>query len=105
LWKTGPKFTITAIVTRAQARYSAERRFLSPVMANFFEPPRYIAVEGPIRVGKSTLCQVIAETLHAQRISEPDRNPFLRPFYDGEPGAAFQAQFAFLIARYELAWM
>ncbi len=70
-------------------------------MANLFEPPRYIAVEGPIRVGKSTLCQVIAETLHAQRISEPERNPFLRPFYDGEPGAAFQTQFAFLIARYE----
>src|ERR1022692_2113405 len=70
-------------------------------MANLFEPPRYIAVEGPIRVGKSTLCQVIAETLHAQRITEPERNPFLRPFYDGERGAAFQAQFAFLIARYE----
>jgi deoxyguanosine kinase len=70
-------------------------------MANLFEPPRYIAVEGPIRVGKSTLCQVIAETLHAQRISEPDRNPFLKSFYDGEAGAAFQAQFAFLIARYE----
>jgi deoxyguanosine kinase len=44
---------------------------------------------------------VIAETLHAQRISEPETNPFLRPFYEGEPGAAFQAQFAFLIARYE----
>ena len=70
-------------------------------MANLFEPPRYIAVEGPIRVGKSTLCQVIAETLHAQRITEPERNPFLRSFYDGEHGAAFQAQFAFLIARYE----
>src|SRR5208282_5476257 len=83
------------------ARYSAERSLFSPVMANLFEPPRYIAVEGPIRVGKSTLCQVIAETLHARRISEPERNPFLRPFYDGEPGAAFQTQFAFLIARYE----
>lgn len=70
-------------------------------MANLFEPPRYIAVEGPIRVGKSTLCQVIAETLHAQRISEPEHNPFLKAFYEGEPGAAFQAQFAFLIARYE----
>ncbi len=70
-------------------------------MANLFEPPRYIAVEGPIRVGKSTLCQVIAETLHAQRVSEPETNAFLKPFYQGEPGAAFQAQFAFLIQRYE----
>ncbi len=70
-------------------------------MANLFEPPRYIAVEGPIRVGKSTLCRVIAETLHAQRISEPEHNAFLSSFYAGEAGAAFQAQFAFLIARYE----
>ena len=70
-------------------------------MANLFEPPRYIAVEGPIRVGKSTLSRIIAETLHAQRISEPEENPFLKGFYDGERGAAFQTQFAFLIARYE----
>ena len=70
-------------------------------MANLFEPPRYIAIEGPIRVGKTTLCQVIAETLHAQRISEPDQNPFLNAFYNGEKGAAFQAQMAFLMARYE----
>jgi deoxyguanosine kinase len=70
-------------------------------MANLFELPRYIAVEGPIRVGKSTLAQIIAERLHAQRVTEPEDNPFLEPFYQGEPGAAFQAQFAFLIARYE----
>ncbi len=70
-------------------------------MANLFESPRYIAVEGPIRVGKSTLAGIIAERLHAQRIAEPDDNPFLRPFYDGERGAAFQAQFAFLVRRYE----
>lgn len=70
-------------------------------MANLFEPPRYIAIEGPIRVGKSTLCKVVAETLRAQRISEPDQNPFLPDFYSGQRGAAFQAQMAFLIARYE----
>ena len=70
-------------------------------MANLFEAPRYIAVEGPIRVGKSTLAEVLGERLHAQRIAEPDDNPFLRPFYDGERGAAFQAQMAFLVRRYE----
>ncbi len=70
-------------------------------MANFFEPPRYIAVEGPIRVGKSTLARVIAERLRGQLIHEPEDNPFLGAFYDGDQGAAFQAQFAFLIARYE----
>ena len=70
-------------------------------MANLFELPRYIAVEGPIRVGKSTLAQVLAERLNAQRVMEPEDNPFLRAFYDGEPGASFQAQFAFLIRRFE----
>jgi deoxyguanosine kinase len=70
-------------------------------MAKLFESPRYIAVEGPIRVGKSTLASVISDRLHAQLIREPDNNPFLREFYEGERGAAFQAQFAFLIRRFE----
>jgi deoxyguanosine kinase len=70
-------------------------------MANLFESPRYIAVEGPIRVGKSTLSRILGDRLNAQRVFEPEDNPFLRPFYEGEPGAAFQAQFAFLIRRFE----
>ncbi len=70
-------------------------------MANLFESPRYIAVEGPIRVGKSTLAQILAERLNAQRVMEPEANPFLGAFYEGERGAAFQAQFAFLVQRFE----
>lgn len=70
-------------------------------MANLFELPRYIAVEGPIRVGKSTLARILAERLNAQRVTESEDNPFLRAFYEGERGAAFQAQFAFLIRRFE----
>jgi deoxyguanosine kinase len=70
-------------------------------MANLFELPRYIAVEGPIRVGKSTLARILAERLNAQRVMEPETNPFLGAFYEGERGAAFQAQFAFLVSRFE----
>jgi deoxyadenosine/deoxycytidine kinase len=70
-------------------------------MANLFELPRYIAVEGPIRVGKSTLARILAERLNAQRVMEPEDNPFLRTFYEGETGAGFQTQFAFLIRRFE----
>jgi deoxyguanosine kinase len=70
-------------------------------MANLFELPRYIAVEGPIRVGKSTLARILAERLNAQRAMEPETNPFLGAFYEGERGAAFQAQFAFLVRRFE----
>ncbi len=70
-------------------------------MAKLFEPPRYIALEGPIRVGKNTLANVIADRLNAQRVFEPQDNPFLRAFYEGQRGAAFQAQFAFLVRRFE----
>jgi deoxyguanosine kinase len=70
-------------------------------MAKLFEPPRYIALEGPIRVGKNTLANVIADRLNAQRVLEPEDNPFLRAFYEGQRGAAFQTQFAFLVRRFE----
>ncbi len=70
-------------------------------MANLFEPSRYIAVEGPIRVGKSTLANFLAMRLHGQLILEGEQNPFLSAFYDGDPGAAFQAQLTFLVGRYE----
>jgi deoxyguanosine kinase len=70
-------------------------------MAKLFDLPRYIAIEGPIRVGKSTLSNILAERLNAQRVTDPERNSFLAPFYQGEPGAAFQTQFTFLVQRFE----
>ena len=70
-------------------------------MAKLFDLPRYIAVEGPIRVGKSTLSTILAGRLNAQRVADPEHNSFLSSFYQGEPGAAFQAQFTFLVQRFE----
>jgi deoxyguanosine kinase len=65
-----------------------------------FKPPRHIAIEGPIRVGKSTLARVLAEQLHARRIFDADDNPFLTDFYDEKPGSAFRAQMYFLYERH-----
>jgi deoxyguanosine kinase len=65
-----------------------------------FKPPRYIVVEGPIRVGKSTLAKVLADRLHARRIFDCEDNPFLADFYDEKPGAAFRAQMYFLYERH-----
>jgi deoxyadenosine/deoxycytidine kinase len=65
-----------------------------------FKAPRHIVVEGPIRVGKSTLAKVLAEQLHARRIFDCDDNPFLGDFYDEKPGAAFRAQMYFLYERH-----
>ncbi len=70
-------------------------------MAKLFELPRYIAIEGPIRVGKSTLARVLAERMNAQQVTEPEDNPFLAGFYAGEPGAAFSTQMTFLARRFE----
>ena len=65
-----------------------------------FKSPRYIVVEGPIRVGKSTLAKVLAEQLHARRVYDCEDNPFLSDFYDEKPGAAFRAQMYFLYERH-----
>jgi deoxyadenosine/deoxycytidine kinase len=64
------------------------------------DSPHFIAVEGPIRVGKTTLADILAERLHAVRVYDAEDNPFLEAFYEVKPGAAFQAQFYFLIKRY-----
>jgi len=64
-----------------------------------FEPPRSIVIEGPIRVGKSTLARILADRLHARRVFDPDDNPFLADFYKEKPGSAFRAQMYFLIER------
>jgi deoxyguanosine kinase len=63
------------------------------------EPPRFIVLEGPLRVGKTTLARILAERLHARRIYDCEDNPFLADFYAAKPGAAFRAQMYFLMER------
>ncbi len=65
-----------------------------------FKAPRYIVIEGPIRVGKSTLARVLAEQLHARRVFDCEDNPFLSAFYEEQPGAAFKVQMHFLYERH-----
>jgi deoxyadenosine/deoxycytidine kinase len=66
-----------------------------------FQPPRFIAVEGPIRVGKTSLADILADRLRADRLRDVEDNPFLEGFYKDKPGAGFQAQFYFLLQRYK----
>jgi deoxyguanosine kinase len=65
------------------------------------EAPRFIAVEGPIRVGKTSLADILADRLHATRLRDVEDNPFLEGFYRDKPGASFQTQFYFLLERYK----
>jgi deoxyguanosine kinase len=73
----------------------------APQPAPAFQPPRTVAIEGPIRVGKSTLARILADRLHARRVFDPEDNPFLADFYREKPGSAFRAQLCFLIERYQ----
>ncbi len=70
-------------------------------MSKSHESPRFIAIEGPIRVGKTTLADLLADRLHGTRLRDDEQNPFLEAFYSDKPGAAFQVQFHFLIQRFK----
>jgi deoxyadenosine/deoxycytidine kinase len=62
---------------------------------------RYIVVEGPIGVGKTTLACLLAEEFGARLVLEQvEDNPFLKRFYEEPRKHAFQAQLFFLLSRY-----
>jgi deoxyguanosine kinase len=60
----------------------------------------YLAIEGPIGVGKTRLAERLAARLEATTILEDAENPFLSDFYADRPGAALQAQLFYLLNRH-----
>ncbi len=63
--------------------------------------PRYIVVEGPIGVGKTTLVRRLSERFNARTVLEIfEENPFLASFYDDPTRHAFQTEMFFLLSRY-----
>jgi deoxyadenosine/deoxycytidine kinase len=61
---------------------------------------RYIVIEGPIGVGKTSLARKLAESLEADLVlEEVFANPFLERFYQDGQSAALPAQMFFLFAR------
>ncbi len=65
------------------------------------EVPRYIVVEGPIGVGKTTTAEALSRELNARLIREEvEENPFLIRFYKDMRSYAFQTQLYFLLSRY-----
>jgi len=62
--------------------------------------PRFIVVEGPIGVGKTTLARRLAETFGSELLLEgAEENPFLERFYHDPRGAALPVQMFFLFQR------
>src|SRR5215475_9331999 len=63
-------------------------------------PFQYIAIEGPIGVGKTALTERLAARLDATTVLEETDNPFLADFYNARPGSALQAQLFYLLNRH-----
>lgn len=63
-------------------------------------PHRYVVVEGPIGVGKTSLARRLAQSFGSELLLEQDQeNPFLERFYRNPRAAAFQTQLYFLFQR------
>ena len=66
------------------------------------ERPRYIVVEGPIGVGKTSLVNILSKALKARTVFEiVEENPFLANFYSDRQKYAFQTQLFFLLSRFK----
>ena len=63
---------------------------------------QYVAIEGTIGVGKTSLANLFSEKLSAKLILEAfEDNPFLTDFYEDPESNAFQTQLWFLLQRYQ----
>lgn len=62
--------------------------------------PDYVAIEGPIGVGKTTLARKIAKNYGTELLLEaPQNNPFLERFYTASQSNALATQLCFLLQR------
>jgi deoxyadenosine/deoxycytidine kinase len=67
---------------------------------NILESARYVVVEGPIGVGKTSLARRLGEHLDAELLLEqPETNPFLHRFYHNQERYALPTQLFFLLHR------
>jgi len=64
---------------------------------------QFIAIEGPIGVGKSTLAKKLASSFKADYLSDTEAsNPYLKAFYKAPQASALHAQLHFLVSRFNV---
>ena len=69
-------------------------------LSKYKKVPKYIAIEGPIGVGKTTLARLLADSFDYQTFLEkPSENPFLGDFYNNPSQSALATQLFFLFQR------
>ena len=61
--------------------------------------PSYIAIEGPIGIGKTTLAKRLADSFNYETLLEAETNPFLERFYQDRRSNALPTQLYFLFQR------
>ena len=84
----------------AGATAEPPRPVSAPATPDTLPAQRYIVVEGPIGVGKTSLARRLAASLEAEMVLEQDaQNPFLERFYRNPKSAALPAQLFFLFQR------
>ena len=84
----------------AGATAEPPRPVAAPATPDTLPAQRYIVVEGPIGVGKTSLARRLAASLEAEMVLEQDaQNPFLERFYRNPKSAALPAQLFFLFQR------
>ena len=66
------------------------------------KPPHYIAVEGPMRVGKTKLARALEGHFRGRSVLDVPCAPHLEAFYQGRPCADFRTQIQFLYQRFDL---
>ena len=74
---------------------------VNPTLSALNLPFQYVAVDGPIGVGKTTLVEMLVRRFEGVKVLEDVDNPFLGKFYRDRPGAAFQTELYFLLSRYK----
>jgi deoxyadenosine/deoxycytidine kinase len=63
--------------------------------------PRFIAIEGAIGAGKTSLVNLLGENYGARlMLEETEANPFISKFYEDKEAYSFQTQIFFLLSRY-----
>ena len=69
-------------------------------LSNYKKVPKFLAVEGPVGVGKTTLTKLLAESFRYETFLEkPSDNPFLADFYKNPSQSALATQLFFLFQR------
>ena len=79
-----------------------EKRLTNPMQSFDFSTYNFIAIEGNIGAGKTSLCHMLADDFNAKLILERFKdNPFLPKFYQDQQRYAFALEMSFLADRYQ----